>query len=88
MPMYNYMQIHTSFENTFQACFKNHTFTTVESVIEVRLVFNFWILGVEFLLNKCPNFDKFLRPLFKSFFYSSNSTITNCGNLNDSIKLE
>ena len=56
---------------------------TVKSVIEVGLVFNFWILDADFyssfyqfLLNKCPHFHEFLRLLFKSFFYSSHSTIT------------
>ena len=56
---------------------------TVESVIEVGLVFNFWILGADFyssfyqfLLNKCPHFHEFLRLLFKSHFYSSHYTIT------------
>ena len=58
---------------------------TVESVIEVGLVFNFWILGADFylsfyqfLLNKCPHFHEFLRLLFESVFFSSQTTITDC----------
>ena len=59
--------------------------STVESVIEVGLVFNFWILGADFyssfyqfLLNKCPHFHEFLRLLFESVFFSSQTTITDC----------
>ena len=58
---------------------------TVESVIEVGLVFNFWILGADFyssfyqfLLNKCLYFHEFLRLLFESVFFSSQTTITDC----------
>ena len=48
---------------------------TVESVIEVGLVFNFWILGADFyssfyqfLLNKCSHFKEFLRFLLSHSF--------------------
>ena len=54
---------------------------TVNSVIEDRLLFNFFdfrsSLVFEILLNKCPHFhDFYSRLLFETVFYSKQSSIT------------
>ena len=50
--------------------------------LEACLVFNFWTFGAvlylsfgQFLLNKSPNFYDFFSLLFKSVFYSKQSSI-------------
>ena len=57
--------------------------STVNSVIEARLLFNFCTFGAvlylrfcQFLLNKSPNFPDFFGLLFETVFYSKQSSIT------------